>query len=894
MFRGLLTWSFATPKLRERHFFCLFLGIDAIGLQMLRSTSERVIKKFGPYAVMCVCALLYAPVWGARLHERFDARGDSLAAVLIAERAGADSASAYRTLDREAKARFLMDFWQRHNPVVLRFYYGYHLGRRYLTVSDAFFERGRLIPRHYKTRAVPPVAARLDDAVALFERMRRSDPDDRVALCALGYALLEQHKGSEAERIFVQVLKRDRRFLIARHGRALACLIQKKQVRRALDLFRDTVSLDAQYEAAFYNLAMCHLAMRSVDMDHHFGNVVKRFPNHRDAYFKLGVFYESLYYFDKAVKALSKQVAVNPAHGVARGRLARVAMELKYLNQALHTATELRDLAQKDPERYLPLLGAQYLESGDYERAEEIFSQFLSLIRPGERALYEDVTLLLSAEEIDTFRMADKQEKRTFLGLFWRERDPTPTTPVNERKLEHYRRVNYAIQNFSEGRRPWDARGDVYVRFGHPDHRSWSDHLVFETNAKVIRVKNRLMDMAGNALHEIAPTPSSLRAESFGAGAAMRVTPEVRGLPVFPLPHQGALFRDGASLNYKWETWIYAHIGEGFEVTFLDALGDFDFQFPQPPIDSPNRLLWQHLAPEAVIARVVNRTPSVYRYPYPGDPMPLHLSVADFRGRGRDTRLDAFIGVPWASLTTRKRGVLVSASVRRVWVLFDVAGTEIARDTLETSATQREATDNPGVLWVDQVTTQVEPGPYFFAVRVTDPASGRLQIYRQLVEVEAYDAPTLMLSDLVVAGKIATLEPHAEGKFIRDDLEVVPLPSHTFAPKQPVYLYYEVYNLARDDAGQTHYRVDYTVRGNKNAGARLLKGIGKLLGVSERREGVQISYEHRGHSETEPVYVALDVAAKPGQKLAIGATVTDLNRTGRPAATKDIWVVIGK
>ena len=30
-------------------------------------------------------ALLCAPVWGARLHERFDAEADSLAAVLIAE-----------------------------------------------------------------------------------------------------------------------------------------------------------------------------------------------------------------------------------------------------------------------------------------------------------------------------------------------------------------------------------------------------------------------------------------------------------------------------------------------------------------------------------------------------------------------------------------------------------------------------------------------------------------------------------------------------------------------------------------------------------------------------------------------------------------------------------------
>ena len=93
--------------------------------------------------------------------------------------------------------------------------------------------------------------------------------------------------------------------------------------------------------------------------------------------------------------------------------------------------------------------------------------------------------------------MMGQDEKRAFIGLFWRKIDPTPTTPVNERRLEHYRRVNYAIQNFSEGRIPWDRRGDVYVRFGHPDHRSWSDHLVFETNAKVIRVKNRLIGPRG-------------------------------------------------------------------------------------------------------------------------------------------------------------------------------------------------------------------------------------------------------------------------------------------------------------------------------------------------------------------------------------------------------------
>ena len=107
---------------------------------------------------------------------KFRCTADSFAAVLIAERAGPDSAAIYRALPREEKAQFLIAFWQRHNSVVLEFYYGYHIGRRYLTVSDAFFERGRLIPQRYKTRAAPPDSALLDGAIALFERMLQTMP----------------------------------------------------------------------------------------------------------------------------------------------------------------------------------------------------------------------------------------------------------------------------------------------------------------------------------------------------------------------------------------------------------------------------------------------------------------------------------------------------------------------------------------------------------------------------------------------------------------------------------------------------------------------------------------------------------------------------------------------
>ena len=855
-----------------------------------------MIKKYIHYVIAFVLlCLVPSSAWAdtSLLSENFGSTEDSLTVALIAQHAGQDSAAVYKTLDREYKAQFLRSFWAGHNPVLLQFYYGYYLGHHQLTVSDAFFERGQLIPQQYKTGAVAPDVAIVEKAVEICRGLMMDNPGDLVAQNALGYCLLEQSKGVEAEGVFLKVLQKDRHFLAARHGRALACLIQEKQVGRALDFFQNTVSLDSDYEAAVYNMAMCHLARRSVDLNHHFGNVVKRFPMHYDAYFKLGVFYEGLYYFDKAVKALSQQVVVNPAHARARGRLARVTMELKYLKDDVQSTPELRDLAQKDPVRYLPILGAQYLEAGDYDKSAAAFAQYLTRLSTQERAYYLDVTLLLSPEEHLMHRMVRGDERRDFVALFWRKQDPTPTTSVNERQLEHFRRVYYARQNFSEGRDPWDARGDVYVRFGHPDHRSWSDHLVFETDPDVVRVKNRLTDRAGEALLEAIPDNSSLRIESFG-DFTMMMAPEVRGVPIFPLPHQGALFRDGASLNSKWETWVYAHIGDGFEVTFLDALGDFDFQFPQPPVNSPNVILWQKMAPETVVARVISRTPSVYKYDYGTESIPMYLSVADFQGTEKSSRLDAFIGVPWASLARGDRDDVLSATLKRMLVVFDTTGAEVWRDSLIASASQFVPIHDPGVLWVDQVTADLDPGRYFLAVRVENPVSGAIQIYRQETQVEAYGASLLMVSDLAVAGQMSELSELSEGKFIRGDLEVIPLPSQTFKPEQPIFLYYEVYNLLRDETGQTRYRVDYAVEGaDETAGVRLLRGIGRLLGIKKEEEGVTVSYEHRGDQTVEQIYVALNVAPKPGKRLKIAVTVTDLKVGKRIEATKDVYVMIG-
>ena len=54
---------------------------------------------------------------------------------------------------------------------------------------------------------------------------------------------------------------------------------------------------------------------------------------------------------------------------------------------------------------------------------------------------------------------------------FWSVSDPDPTTRVNEAQLEYWARVARATLLFSDSWEPrWDARADLYVRYGPAEH----------------------------------------------------------------------------------------------------------------------------------------------------------------------------------------------------------------------------------------------------------------------------------------------------------------------------------------------------------------------------------------------------------------------------------------
>jgi len=66
--------------------------------------------------------------------------------------------------------------------------------------------------------------------------------------------------------------------------------------------------------------------------------------------------------------------------------------------------------------------------------------------------------------------LSNDEERDQFIEQFWLRRDPTPDTPENEYKEEHYRRIAYSNEHFPAGKPGWMTdRGRIYIVFGPPD-----------------------------------------------------------------------------------------------------------------------------------------------------------------------------------------------------------------------------------------------------------------------------------------------------------------------------------------------------------------------------------------------------------------------------------------
>jgi len=86
--------------------------------------------------------------------------------------------------------------------------------------------------------------------------------------------------------------------------------------------------------------------------------------------------------------------------------------------------------------------------------------------------LEEEAVYIITPKERQVFlSLGTDRERDIFIEAFWKQRDPTPNTPDNEFRIEHYRRIKYANERFGRetATAGWRTEmGRIYIILGEP------------------------------------------------------------------------------------------------------------------------------------------------------------------------------------------------------------------------------------------------------------------------------------------------------------------------------------------------------------------------------------------------------------------------------------------
>ena len=713
-------------------------------------------------------------------------------------------------------------------------------------------------------------------AISTLEILAGVAQDYARAHSRLGFAYLEVGRLVRAIKAFERAIECDHRLAEAYYGLGLTYRKWPRGSYDAIRYFQKALQYKRDHVEARFNIADIRHELEEHDVRREIKKVLAIDPRYAPAYLLMGKWVEEFEKdYEKAALYYAQYMGLRPDDPEGRKRLGAIYLRTKDYGRILEV---LEDYAVQNPEddQVLPILAQACMKLEAYDRAAAFFRDYLEGADEAERVHYDDIRLIASSEALAAYDETPATDRPAFVERFWSEQDPDLTTAANERLLEHYRRVSFGVQNFSEGKQPWDQRGEVYIRFGEPDHRASSDNMNFQQSLAVQRVKERL----SMALYGAPRSPRS--------GAGMRGAGATYMGPVYPVRSlrgrgRGAAYRpvtagyDGSMV--PWETWTYVNVGGGIEITFTDEFHNGTFNYAPAPLDAgiPARRLamFTRYSPENVYGMAVAAQPNYYVPPKNTLPMEFYFASADFKSK-RDyaTALEVYVGIPRHQGHYLDEDNRTEIKVDRTVALRNPTTGAVYRSEEKIHfAAKGDVTGERSAFVPDLARMDVPPGLYRMEVKIKDHLSAQHGRYRQDVEIESYDRKSLQMSDLEMAWRISRSEN--EGKFNKGKLWVIPMPTRTYRVGQNVFVYYEIYNLTQDEFGHTNYQVSYTVTSDDKHGA-----LGIISSLTRwrkgKREELEVTYELEGVDTQEVEYVELKLENRPAGKYALNVTVIDM------------------
>ncbi len=133
--------------------------------------------------------------------------------------------------------------------------------------------------------------------------------------------------------------------------------------------------------------------------------------------------------------------------------------------------------------------------------------------------------------------------------------------------------------------------------------------------------------------------------------------------------------------------------------------------------------------------------------------------------------------------------------------------------------------------------------------------------YHGKFKLRSFNSSSLNMSDIVLAS-IVDRDKKIAGRINRSDYSILPNPTGIFSEDQDLYIYYEVYNLQKDERGLTDFQQTIILqkKGEEDFSIGKLAGsVLKFIGIKGDEQRIDLTSKYQTKEKDSKIYLQLDM-----------------------------------
>ncbi|MFC1554268.1 GWxTD domain-containing protein [candidate division KSB1 bacterium] len=289
---------------------------------------------------------------------------------------------------------------------------------------------------------------------------------------------------------------------------------------------------------------------------------------------------------------------------------------------------------------------------------------------------------------------------------------------------------------------------------------------------------------------------------------------------------------------------------------------DFTFKFETGAFDEKDKYeigLISGLNFKEIAEDVEKEFPEYYEYEPKGLFIDFPYDHATFRGEDGKTQLEVYFGIPINRVMFDSDDEFYTGVCRTGVFLHDSGWNLILEDIQEQNLELEVAAVDTST---DAIITggygyQVDPGEYFCSVEMQDLYSDNSGFYKDTLEIEEYGFGDLQISDILLSSNIRML---TQGETVsRSNLEITANPRRFYRIGDPIYIYYEIYNLFLEGTpGNNNFTVEYSIQFAGEEKYTVTEMIKSLFVNEQLYRDVTTEFTNRGSKPGENMFLRID------------------------------------